>query len=286
MICMKCFFFILFMLFPSVLFSQKEQLLEPAVLEVHYRHTMQQDTIRRNKMETDSMILRIGKNISQFLSYHTFYHDSLWNDHQGREKAEELTLEALRMRDHSKRPQIRTTYDYLYTNYPTGKITVTNRRFVIGYVYDDEYLPQQWTVKDSVKHILGHLCRMATCNFRGRNWVAWFAADIPVKSGPWKLSGLPGLILEAYDRNDDYHYTAVRIDKHNLRSVTFYNFEETAFLRTDRKRFLRSQRAFISGKPVNEIELIQEIMQKGLKSTYVQREQRRLFYDFKERDYQ
>lgn len=157
---------------------------------------------------------------------------------------------------------------------------------MIGYVYDDEYLPQQWTVKDSVKHILGHPCRMATCNFRGRNWVAWFAADIPVNSGPWKLGGLPGLILEAYDRNDDYHYTAVRIDKHNLRSVTFYNFEETAFLRTDRKRFLRSQRAFISGKPVNEIELIQEIMQKGLKSTYVQREQRRLFYDFKERDYQ
>lgn len=284
---MKFLFSILgFILYSSASFAQQHQPIEMEVLEVHYRHTMQQDTIRKNKMETDSMILRIGKNVSQFFSYHTFYHDSIWNDPKGREIAEMLTLEAFRTRDHSKRPQIKTTYDYIYKNYPSGKITVMNKRFVIGYMYEDEYLSQQWTLTDSVKQLLGHPCRQALCSFRGRTWHAWFAEDIPLNNGPWILGGLPGLILEAYDRNDDYHYTAVRIRETDLQPVTFYHFNKEEFLSTDRKTFLRSKRAYISGEPVDNIELIQEIIKKELKSNYIQRNPRRLFYDFKERDYQ
>jgi GLPGLI family protein len=33
-------------------------------------------------------------------------------------------------------------------------------------------------------------------NFRGRNYYAWYAPDIAVYSGPWKLNGFtPGMIL-------------------------------------------------------------------------------------------
>ena len=128
--------------------------------------------------------------------------------------------------------------------------------------------------------------RLATSDFRGRRWTAWFATDIPVSDGPWKLGGLPGLILEAYDQGDDYRYTAVRIMESGLDPVTFYCFDGKPFFDTDRLTFLRSQRAFLSGQGnVYDIELIRAIMQSGRRKTYMQREAHRLLFDPLERDY-
>ena len=97
------------LLFSAQVMAQHHTRLNPATIEVHYRHTMQRDTVRRLATETDSMILRIGASASQFFSRHTFYYDSLWNDPDGRAMAEALTLEAFRTRDHLKEPQVGTT---------------------------------------------------------------------------------------------------------------------------------------------------------------------------------
>ena len=61
--------------------------------------------------------------------------------------------------------------------------------------------------------ILGHRCQKATCRFRGRDFVAWFAADVPVKGGPWKFGGLPGCILKVYDVQKIYVWEAVAIER-------------------------------------------------------------------------
>ena len=47
---------------------------------------------------------------------------------------------------------------------------------------------------------------------------AWFAADIPVRLGPWSFGGLPGLILKLNDTQRLYTWEAV-----SLRSGTFPN---------------------------------------------------------------
>lgn len=43
---------------------------------------------------------------------------------------------------------------------------------------------------------MGYSCQKATTTFRGREFNVYFAKDIPIADGPWKLNGLPGLILE------------------------------------------------------------------------------------------
>ena len=65
--------------------------------------------------------------------------------------------------------------------------------------YADTLHPMEWEIKDEEKSINGVLCKLATTFFKGRNYNAWFAPTISISNGPWKLGGLPGLILEAYD---------------------------------------------------------------------------------------
>lgn len=83
--------------------------------------------------------------------------------------------------------------------------------------------PQQWTLHSETKTILEHRCQKATCHWRGRDYVAWFAPDIPVKRGPWRFNGLPGLILKIYDTNHFYTFEAVSLKKVN-EPMMLYNF--------------------------------------------------------------
>ncbi|MBC5839764.1 GLPGLI family protein [Flavobacterium muglaense] len=67
------------------------------------------------------------------------------------------------------------------------------------------------TKKEDVKKINNFICNKATLNFRGRNYIAWYTYKVPLSFGPWKFNGLPGLILEIYDSQNTYHWTATKI---------------------------------------------------------------------------
>ena len=62
------------------------------------------------------------------------------------------------------------------------------------------------------KKIGKFVCKKATTTFRGRNYTAWFTNEIPLPYGPWKLNGLPGLILEAYDSNKFVYWYSKNIE--------------------------------------------------------------------------
>ncbi|NCI49492.1 GLPGLI family protein [Sediminibacterium roseum] len=66
-----------------------------------------------------------------------------------------------------------------------------------------------WVISQDTRTIKGFACQKASCTFRGRTYEAWFCSQIPYSNGPWKLGGLPGLILEAYDVNKDVTFTFV-----------------------------------------------------------------------------
>ncbi|MDK2770996.1 MAG: GLPGLI family protein [Flavobacterium sp.] len=68
------------------------------------------------------------------------------------------------------------------------------------HVYIKEELPKfNWKITKKKKKIASFDCILGETTFRGRTYYAWYTPSIPVYSGPWKLNGLPGLILEAYD---------------------------------------------------------------------------------------
>ncbi len=75
----------------------------------------------------------------------------------------------------------------------------------------DELPDIAWVITDHKKNILGYGCIEAKGKFRGRDYQVWFAQDIPVRYGPWKLNGLPGLILEAETEDHFFHWMATKI---------------------------------------------------------------------------
>lgn len=70
----------------------------------------------------------------------------------------------------------------------------------------------KWKLQNETKTIGKYTCHKATTEFRGRNYIAWYTPEIPLPYGPWKLQGLPGLILEAYDSTEEIYYYFKSID--------------------------------------------------------------------------
>ena len=103
--------------------------------------------------------------------------------------------------------------------------------------YSEPIEERSWTIKDdSTKNVLGYECIMATANYLGRYWTVWFTPEIPVDAGPWKLLGLPGLILEATDSTGHHHFSANGIQSDNMNIPPVY--EPYSYEKTTRKNFL------------------------------------------------
>ncbi|TAE11578.1 MAG: GLPGLI family protein [Bacteroidetes bacterium] len=67
----------------------------------------------------------------------------------------------------------------------------------IEYHVKDSLHNFKWVLLPDTATILKRKCMSAKTTFRGREYKVFYAPEIPVADGPWKLGGLPGLILEA-----------------------------------------------------------------------------------------
>jgi len=77
----------------------------------------------------------------------------------------------------------------------------------LGFKYVNESIPKiDWNITSTTKIIGKFTCIKAKAHFRGREYTAWYTMSIPLPYGPWKLQGLPGLILEAYDTHKEVYF--------------------------------------------------------------------------------
>ncbi|NCI50127.1 GLPGLI family protein [Sediminibacterium roseum] len=103
------------------------------------------------------------------------------------------------------------TCDQVYTDFEKQK-QVTGSYFSNALYGKEEPLPKlDWSILPQKKQILEQECQMATTTFKGRRYTAWFAPAIPINAGPWKLQGLPGIILAANDDRNEISFTCTKI---------------------------------------------------------------------------
>ena len=106
--------------------------------------------------------------------------------------------------EYCRMPEALRSYDCYYTE-PTPK--------------------QNWQIGNETKTIVGYQCQKAMCSFRGRNYTAWFAVDIPLSYGPWKFCGLPGLILKVQDDANEYVFECVGIEQQKRPIILLDNYK-------------------------------------------------------------
>ena len=221
---------------------------EPAILEVHYTRTEVTDTTKRetNYFKEETM-LRIGNGMSRYCSIPRFYRDSLMHNNPGLYFQMEAASFKKDPREHDRTTLERSGRygSFIYKNYPEGKITETAYFEMQDWRYEEDWEKPEWKISDETKEILGYQCFKATADYRGRRWTAWFAPEIPVQDGPWKLCGLPGLILEAVDNHREFHFIANGLMQNGISEVGFLCYREKRGVRkVTRDKFFNSWRKY------------------------------------------
>ena len=113
--------------------------------------------------------------------------------------------------DHSAIWQVAYPVPYshysVYKNYPfTGQLTYHDKH-PQQFIYNEPLEEPVWVILPYDTIIACYSCQKAITYFRGRQWSVWYTREIPLSEGPWKLWGLPGLILQATDSKGDYSFT-------------------------------------------------------------------------------
>ena len=135
----------------------------------------------------------------------------------GRTVTKSMPFSAYKKMDMEEEDDIMATYQEafmhmptVWTGYPNGQTTV--REFIFPHDYEGyESMPDiAWTLTDDTLTVSGYLCQQATCKFRGVEWHVWYTEDIPSSAGPWRLRGLPGLIVEAQSEAHTFRLAELR----------------------------------------------------------------------------
>jgi|LSQX01.1.fsa_nt_gb GLPGLI family protein len=194
---------------------------------------------------TDSMALDFGKNFSVYYDWNKVRRDSVQ-----RGKVGGLEITAIRHKtnpdfDMVEYQEVQGIYfvnSYkgenaeLFKNRLNNEITSIDITDLESFKCVEKLNPQDWQFTTDTLTVLGYLCQKATVIFRGREYEAWFSTEIPIKEGPWKLYGLPGLILKAATTDGLFAFEAIGLE--NLNDV-YITMDKDTYSNCTRQEFAK-----------------------------------------------
>lgn len=232
----------------SMCIAATTALAQTAEIEVGY--TAHSPSMKDGKSDLTSRYVLLANNKqSKFYSPMTEYLDSLNSTPEGKAKYQEMTTNAYLGDKMEQLPRRDGTY-YVTKSFPSKSVKYYDTAGLDKYFYEEQPEEWQWEIGGLSKDILGYECIEATTEFHGRKWTVWFSPEIPVYNGPWKLDGLPGLIMEAVSEGGQYRFIATGIQQ--TAKPIGHVYLDSEYEKTNRKDFLKAKRSFLDN-PLGKI---------------------------------
>lgn len=188
---------------------------DKVLARVKYTYTSKTDTLKNGKERTENMVLFIGKNASLYTSQNKINYE-LSEDQKSVARAMTRTsmgngVPTMVKIDRSGGEWLTKT-NYFFFN-KEKKMIIKEEIIGLSYLIEDVIPEIKWEITKDTATFSGVACQKAIANFEGKNWTAWFAPSLPFQSGPWKLQGLPGLIVDAFDENKTIKFQFAGFEK-------------------------------------------------------------------------
>lgn len=210
--------------------------LDRIMMRVNYSYSFVKDTTS-GYTEKGTGTLEIGRNYTKYYDGLLFKADSLVRNR--------LTDWYSGTFDKASVDQLTLKETFIH-NLKSNEWICTGRVVTQDFKYKDNTEDMKWEILDSTATVSGYNAVMARCSFRGRDYVAWFTPDIPASAGPWKFSGLPGLILSVTDTEGYFKFEA---DNLYTTGGCIY-LTDYLYLNTKREKYMEARKLFETRKAV------------------------------------
>ncbi len=171
-----------------------------------YETLVNPDSINLVSMKSERTFLDVKGGRSLFISENKLKRDSLFkavrSEAKENDKKEEKDFSKMEGKKHFEP----TFFEYFITKAIPEQKVYYYERAAGKQIYYQEDRPVTWEVTHVVEKQNGYSAQKAVAEFGGRIWTAWFTKEIPLSDGPYKFSGLPGLIVKLEDDKGDYKF--------------------------------------------------------------------------------
>ena len=172
-----------------------------------YEYSYTLDSTSKADLQKEMLVLDVNKMDSKFYSYQKYSSDSLMMIEI--KKQQNSDSEILNFKP-TYRGKITYTISKNYPDFETFlHIGMGNDEYK---VLDDRKIV--WKINSEKAKIGEFDAQKAETEMYGRKWFAWFTTEIPIQDGPYKFSGLPGLIVKIEDATKTHSFELKGITKY------------------------------------------------------------------------
>ncbi|AKK74424.1 hypothetical protein OK18_19020 [Chryseobacterium gallinarum] len=204
--------------------------IDSSTVKINYLTKFLIDTTDVNSKKEELTGLWIGKNSSLFKSDQKAITDSL--SKEATKSSFKQPVGGKIIVDFSRVPK---AY-FMPEVYKRGNITsIFDKVLNVTMEYESDQ-KINWKLLNETKVISTYKCRKAIGRYRNRTITAWYTEEIPISEGPYTFKGLPGLVVEAYDEKDYYHFVLVSLKNVKKPIITIRNAIKTDYQKFAKKR--------------------------------------------------